>query len=279
VSAQTATTSESRHSHDGGGPTGSTLARAMRSEWTKLFSVRSTGWTLLALVAATIGFGILACWGTNHGWPQMSAVDRAKFDPVATSMSGLAFGQLAIAVLGVMVISAEYSTGGIKVTFTTVPNRMRVLTAKVLVFTSVALVIGLATAFGAFYSGQVWFSKRGIGAALGQDDVLRAVIGGGLYIAASGLFGMAMGALLRHTAGAVTSAVAALFVLPIVAHALPGSWGDAVIRYFTSNAGQQISYINQSGNYLTPWVGFGVYCLWWAIPLAFGAWLMQQRDA
>jgi len=251
----------------------------MRSESTKLFSVRSTGWTLLALVAATIGFGILACWGTNHGWPQMSAVDRAKFDPVATSMSGLAFGQLAIAVLGVMVISAEYSTGGIKVTFTTVPNRMRVLTAKVLVFTSVALVIGLATAFGAFYSGQVWFSKRGIGAALGQDDVLRAVIGGGLYIAASGLFGMAMGALLRHTAGAVTSAVAALFVLPIVAHALPGSWGDAVIRYFTSNAGQQISYINQSGNYLTPWVGFGVYCLWWAIPLAFGAWLMQQRDA
>ncbi|MGH8889942.1 MAG: ABC transporter permease, partial [Acidothermaceae bacterium] len=244
-----------------------------------LFSVRSTAWTLFALVVATIGLGVLASWGTNHGWPQMSQSDRAKFDPVATSMSGFALGQLAIAVLGVMVVSAEYSTGGVKITFTTVPKRMRVLSAKALVFTSVALVIGLATAFGAFYAGQVWFSKRGIGASLGGHDVLRAVIGGGLYIAASGLFGMAMGALLRHTAGAVTSAVAALFVLPIVAHALPGSWGDAVIRYFTSNAGQQISYIHQSGNYLTPWIGFGVYCLWWIVPLAFGAWLMQRRDA
>ena len=216
---------------------------------------------------------------TGSGGPTDSPGDRLNFDPVSTSMSGLALGQLAIAVLGVMVISAEYSTGGVRVTFTTVPNRMRVLTAKALVFTGVSLVVGLATAFGAFYAGQVWFSKRGIGATLGEHDVLRAVIGGGLYIAASGLFGMAMGALLRHTAGAVTSAVAALFVLPLVAHALPGSWGHAVFRYFTSNAGQQISYIHQSGNYLTPWVGFGVYCLWFAMPLAAGAWLMHHRDA
>jgi len=258
---------------------GSTLPRVMRAEWTKLFSVRSTGWTLLALVAATIGLGVLASWGTNHGWPQMSAADRAKFDPVSTSMSGLALGQLAIAVLGVMVISSEYSTGGIRVSLTTVPRRMRLLTAKALVFTGVAFVVGLATSFGAFYAGQPWFSERGIGASLGDPGVLRAVIGGGLYVAASGLFGLAMGALLRRTAGAVTAAVALLLVVPPLMNLLPGAWGDAVVRYFSSNAGQQISYTHQSGNYLTPWVGFGVYCLWWAIPLAFGAWLMQQRDA
>jgi ABC-type transport system involved in multi-copper enzyme maturation permease subunit len=251
----------------------------MRSEWTKLFSVRSTGWTLLALVAATIGLGVLACWGTNHGWPQMSATDRAKFDPVSTSMSGLALGQLAIAVLGVMVISAEYSTGGIRVSLTTVPQRMRLLTAKTLVFTAVAFAVGIATAFGAFYAGQPWFSKRGIGATIGDPGVLRAVIGGGLYVAASGLFGLAMGTLLRRTAGAVTAAVALLLVVPPLMNLLPGAWGDAVVRYFTSNAGQQISYIHQSGNYLTPWVGFGVYCLWWIVPLAIGAWLMERRDA
>jgi hypothetical protein len=258
---------------------GSTLPRVMRSEWTKLFSVRSTGWTLLALVAATIGLGVLACWGTNHGWPQMSASDRAKFDPVSTSMSGLALGQLAIAVLGVMVISAEYSTGGIRVSLTTVPRRMRLLTAKALVFTAVAFVVGIATSFGAFYAGQPWFSKRGIGASLGDPGVLRAVIGGGLYVAASGLFGLAMGCLLRRTAGAVTAAVALLLVVPPLMNLLPGAWGDAVVRYFTSNAGQQISYTHQNGNYLTPWVGFGVYCLWWIVPLAFGAWLMERRDA
>ena len=258
---------------------GSTLPRVMRAEWTKLFSVRSTGWTLLALVAATIGLGVLASWGTNHGWPQMSAADRAKFDPVSTSMSGLALGQLAIAVLGVMVISSEYSTGGIRVSLTTVPRRMRLLTAKALVFTGVAFVVGLATSFGAFYAGQPWFSERGIGASLGNPGVLRAVIGGGLYVAASGLFGLAMGALLRRTAGAVTAAVALLLVVPPLMNLLPGAWGDAVVRYFSSNAGQQISYTHQSGNYLTPWVGFGVYCLWWIVPLAVGAWLMERRDA
>ena len=258
---------------------GSTLPRVMRSEFTKLFSVRSTAWTLLALVVATIGIGILACWGTNHGWPQMTAKQRADFDPTATSMSGLSLGQLAIAVLGVMVISAEYSTGGIRVSLTAVPQRMRLLTAKALVFTAVAFVIGLATAFGAFYAGQPWFSKRGIGASIGDPDVLRGVIGGALYIAASGLFGLAMGTLLRRTAGAVTAAVALLLVLPPLMNILPGAWGDAVVRYFTSNAGQQIGYVHQSGNYLSPWVGFGVYCLWWIVPLAFGAWLMQRRDA
>ena len=278
MSAQTAAPSSQAATHaDHAG--GSTLPRVMRSEWTKLFSVRSTAWTLLALVAATIGLGILACWGTNHAWPQSSPGDRLNFDPVSTSMSGLALGQLAIAVLGVMVISAEYSTGGVRVTFTTVPNRMRVLTAKALVFTGVSLVVGLATAFGAFYAGQVWFSKRGIGASLGDPGVLRAVIGGGLYVAASGLFGLAMGMLLRRTAGAVTAAVALLLVVPPLTNILPGGWGDAVVRYFTSNAGQQISYVHQNGNYLSPWVGFGVYCLWWIVPLAFGAWLVQRRDA
>jgi hypothetical protein len=222
---------------------------------------------------------VLASWGTNHGWPDMSASDRAKFDPVSTSLSGLALGQLAIAVLGVMVISSEYSTGGIRVTLTAVPQRMFVLAAKAVVFTAVSLAVGIATTFGAFYAGQPWFAQRGIGVAIDDPGVLRAVIGGGLYVAASGLFGLAMGVLLRRTAGAVTAAVAMLLVLPPLTNVLPGGWGDAVVRYFTSNAGQQISYIHQSGNYLSPWVGFGVYCLWWMVPLAVGAWLMQRRDA
>ncbi|HSY15908.1 MAG TPA: hypothetical protein VK816_07975 [Jatrophihabitantaceae bacterium] len=258
---------------------GATLPRVMRSEWTKLFSVRSTAWTLLALVISTVGLGVLACWGTNHGWSQMSSAERAKFDPVSTSLTGLALGQLAIAVLGTLVISAEYSTGGIRTTLTAVPRRLQLLTAKAIVFTAVAFVVGLLTSFVAFFAGQPWFSQRGIGATLGDPGVLRAVIGGGLYVAASGLFGMAMGVLLRRTAGAVTAAVAAMLVLPGLTNVLPGGWGAAVVRYFTSNAGQQISYVHQSGNYLTPWVGFGVYCLWWAVPLAFGAWLMRRRDA
>jgi hypothetical protein len=259
---------------------GSSLPHVIRSEWTKLFSVRSTGWTLLALVASTVGLGILACWGTNHSWSQMSAGDRLTFDPTALSLAGLTLGQLAIAVLGVMVVSSEYSTGGVRATFTTVPQRMKVLAAKTIVLTVVSLIVGWITCFIAFFSGQVWFSKRGVGAALSDPGVTRAVIGGGLYLGASALFGLAMGLLLRRTAGAVTIAIAMLLVVPPLMNLLPGSWGDAVVRYFTSNAGQHIAFVRQTGsNYLTPWVGFGIYCAWFAVPLVVGAWLMNHRDA
>lgn len=259
---------------------GSTLPHVIRSEWTKLFSVRSTAWTLFAMLAATIGLGILACWGTNHSWSQMSAGDRLTFDPTALSLAGLTLGQLAIAVLGVMVVSSEYSTGGVRATFTTVPQRMKVLAAKTIVLTVVSLVTGWITCFAAFYAGQVWFSKRGVGAALSDPGVTRAVIGGGLYLGASALFGLAMGLLLRRTAGAVTVAIAMLLVVPPLMNLLPGTWGDVIVRYFTSNAGQHIAFVRQTGsNYLTPWVGFGVYCLWFAVPLVVGAWLMNHRDA
>lgn len=258
---------------------GTTLGHVLHSEWTKLRSVRSTPWTLLVAVVLTVGIGVLASWGTNHAWPDMSAKDRATFDPVATSLSGLAFGQLAIAVLGVLVISAEYSTGGIRASLTAVPDRLRLLAGKVGVFTVVAFVTGIVIAFAAFYAGQPWFSKRGIGVSLGDPHVLRAVIGGALYLTASGLFGLAIGVLLRHSAGSITVAVAFLFVLPLVLLAIPGSVGDAIQRYFTSNAGQQIVSTRQSGNHLGPWVGFGVYCLWFLVPLLVGAWLLRRRDA
>lgn len=255
------------------------LSHVVQSEWTKLRSVRSTGWTLLVTVAVTVGIGILACWGTNHAWNQASLSDRITFDPVATSLSGLGLGQLAMAVLGVLVISSEYSTGGIRTSLTAVPNRMRLLTGKTLVFLAVAFVTAVITAFVSFYAGQPWFAKRGIGVALSDDQVLRAVIGGALYLTVSGLFGLACGVLLRHTAGAITIAVAFLFVLPLVLLAIPGSIGDAIQRYFTSNAGQQVASIKQNGNYLTPWVGFWVFLAWAVVPLAVGAWLMQRRDA
>lgn len=257
------------------------LVHVLHSEWTKLRSVRSTAWTLLALFVVTVGFGVLISWLTSHYWSQASLSDKLNFDPTSTSLSGLAFGQLAIAVLGAMMISSEYSTGGIRTSLTAVPNRMRLLGGKAGVFLVTAFVAGLITSFVAFFAGQAFFAAPGgpMSASLSDPAVLRAVFGGALYITASGLFGLSCGVLLRHTAGAITVAVAFLFVIPIVLAAIPGGIGKGIQRYFTSNAGQQISYVHQHGNYLTPWVGFGIFCLWFAVPLAVGAWLMQRRDA
>lgn len=257
-----------------------TFGHVLRSEWTKFTSLRSTMWTLLATFVVTVGFSALISWGTSSNMDQLSAQDRATFDPTNNSLAGIAFGQLAIAVLGVLVISGEYSTGGIKATFTAVPQRVKVLLAKAFVLAGAALVVGVATSFVAFYVGQIFFAQQHIEAHLGDPHVLRAVIGGGLYILGSGMFGSALGALLRHTAGAVTAAVALLLVVPPLTNLLPGAWGDAITKYFTSNAGQQISaVIPQDTKSLSAWPGYAVFTIEWVVIAVAAAALVRRRDA
>ncbi len=259
---------------------GATFPNVLRSEWTKFWSLRSTTWTLLATFVVTVGFSALISWGTSTNLDQLNARERATFDPTNNSLAGIAFGQLAIAVLGVLVISGEYSTGGIKATFTAVPQRIKVLLAKALVLGGTALVIGVLTSFAAFYVGQLFFARQHVEAHLGDPHVLRAVIGGGLYVLGSAMFGYALGALIRHTAGAITAGVAILLVAPPLTNLLPGGWGDAVTKYFTSNAGQQITAVVRADNKaLTPWPGYAVFTVEWLIILVAAAALVRRRDA
>lgn len=258
---------------------GTTVLNVVRSEWTKLWSVRSTRWTLLATFVVSVGFTTLFAWGQTANWSQIDAQERANFDATANSLGGLYFGQLAIAVLGALVITAEYSTGGIRTTLTAVPQRLRVLLAKGLTFGVVALVVGVATSFAAFSIGQAFFATKGVEAHLGDPGVLRAVIGGGLYILGCGMLGFAVGSLLRHSAGAITTAVGLLFVLPLLSNLLPGDWGRTIREYFFSNAGGQITTVRQDPNLLAPWNGYLVFTLEWLVILIAGAVLFERRDA
>jgi ABC-2 type transport system permease protein len=261
------------------GHPGTRLSRVVRSEWTKLWSVRSTFWTLLSLVVVTVGFSSLIAWGTTSNLDKMSPHDLATLDPTNLSQAGIAFGQLAIAVLGVLVVSSEYSTGGIKATLTAVPQRMRVLSSKIVVFLVTALVVGMITAFASFGVSMLFWNHYGMGVTLGDPGVLRAVVGGGLLIAGSGMFGVAAGVLLRHTAGAITTAVGVLLVIPILTGLLPGAWGKDINKAFTTNAGQRITEVHHTAGQFTPWVGFLVFSLEWFVPLLVGAYLMKRRDA
>lgn len=258
---------------------GTTLPNVLRAEWTKLWSVRSTRWTLLATVLVSWGFTTLFSWGETANWSQVDAQERATIDATSNSLAGLYFGQLAIAVLGAMVITAEYSTGGIRTTLTAVPQRGRVLLAKGLTFGVVALVVGLVASFGAFFIGQAFFATVGVEAHLGDPGVTRAVIGGGLYILGCGMLGFAVGTLLRHTAGSITTAIGLLFVLPILSNLLPGEWGKTLREYFFSNAGGQITTVRQDPDLLSPWNGYLVFTLEWLVILAVGAFLLERRDA
>lgn len=178
-----------------------------------------------------------------------------------------------------MVISSEYSTGGIRTSLMAVPRRWRLIAGKAIVFAAVALVVGTATSFLSFFAGQAFLAGADLGTSLDQPGVLRAVFGGGLYLLGSGMFGFALGTLLRHTPGGIVAAVGGLLVVPGLTQLLPGAWGDAVSRWFTSNPGQQVAFVQGMPGSVGPWSGYLAFTAWWVVPLLIGLLLLQRRDA
>jgi ABC-2 type transport system permease protein len=254
------------------------LAGTVRSELTKIRSTRSTYWTLLALIVVTIGFGALASWGAaSHGGGR-----GPDFDATQRSLGGLYIGQLIIAVLGALAITSEYSTGMIRTSLTAMPRRGTMFAAKALVFGAVALVTGLVTSFGAFFLGQALMSGQHINATLGQPHVLRAVIGGALFLTVCGLLAFGIGMILRHTAGAITASIALLFVLSILVNFLPQSWQVDLDKWMPALAGSQIWSTKASTDstpMFAPWTGFAVFAGYAAVAMIAGLIMFRRRDA
>jgi hypothetical protein len=255
-----------------------TLPRVVRSEWTKLRSVRSTRWALLAAVVFTIGIAALACAIVSHHYPQMSAHDRADFHPLEINFAGVQLAQLAIGVLGVLVITAEYSTGMIRASMTAVPTRLPVLWAKAIVYAATTLVLMVPAALIAFAVGEAIFSGRNIDIAFSAPGVTRAVIGAGLYLTVIGLFGLGLGAIVRNTAGGIALFAGIMFVLPPLMNVLPASWNRAASPYLPLQAGQAIMSITP-GDHLAPWTGFAVFCGYAVAVIGLAAVRLVRHDA
>jgi ABC-2 type transport system permease protein len=252
------------------------LVGALKSEFTKIRSVRSTYWNLLGMMVVTIGFGALASYGATrnpHG---------PGFDPTMHSLGGLYISQLIIAALGVIVITSEYSTKMIGTSLTAMPRRGTFIAAKAIVFGAVALVTSLVTCFAAFFIGQAIMSSHHINATLSQPGVLRAVVGGALFLTAVGLLGFGIGLLIRHSAGAICAAVALLFVASILVNLLPMSWQNDLDRWLPAIAGGSVwAVVPQSTPPATfgPWTGFAVLCGWAVLAIAGGMYLFRKRNA
>ena len=252
------------------------LLWVIRSEWTKLWSLRSTGWTLLAAVVVTIGSSAQVSWAVAT---DPASGPSGPLDVTGATLAGLMLGQLPIAVLGVLLITGEYSTGSIRSSLAAVPARLRFLAAKAVVITVVGFVTGILACFPSFYLGMMFFNAHGEGVGIGEPHVLRAVIGGAMLLAASGLFGYAIGILLRHTAGAITASVALLFLIPIVLTAIPADIVRTINKYFLSSAGDDITSVVPQPDTLGPWQGYFVFLAEVALLLAVAAVLMKRRDA
>jgi ABC-2 type transport system permease protein len=257
---------------------------ALRSEWTKLRTVRSTTWCLLATAVAGLGVGALAAAGEASRWRHAGFIDRALFDPTSISLTGLLFGQLAMGVLGGLVISAEYGSGSIRATFAAVPRRPVVLAAKAVVFGALSFVFSEAVSFASFFLGQSILSGSTPTASLSQHEVLRAVIGGGLFLTVLGLLALGMAAIIRHTAGTITTFVAILLILPLVVSAFPAKYGWPVGRYLPATIGSAMTSTTSLGahdSFLPAfpfWHGFAILCAYAVGALVIGGVLMVRRD-
>ena len=255
------------------------LPAAVRSEWTKLRSVRSTTWSLLVTAGITVGFGSLFCLAYAARFDRLSLADRLSVDPTALSMRGLFLAALALGVLGVLVMSSEYATGSIRSTFAAVPRRRTVLAAKAIVFGGVAFVVSLACAFCAFAAGQAVLSTKHLGVSLGDPNVLRAVLGGGAYLTAIGLLGLAIGAILRRTAGAIATIVGLVFVAELLVQALPSPWNTDVSKYLPGSAGFALFSVRPDAGLLSAGAAFVVLLAWLAVAFVTATILLARRDA
>jgi len=256
------------------------FAAVLRAEWTKLRSVRSTMWSLLVTVAIIIGLGALFCAARVARADRLDPAELRNFDPTGFSLNGIFLAQLAVGVLGVLVMTSEYATGQIRATFGATPQRRLVLAAKLVVFTAVVFVVGLVACFAAFSIGQGILSGKFHQASLGDAGVLRAVTGGALYLAVLGVLGIGLGSILRRTAGAIAALVGLLLVLPILVNFLPSPWNTDISRYLPLQAGSAVFHVGgRTSTDLSTWVGFGVFCAYAVVSVVVGAVLLSRRDA
>jgi ABC-type transport system involved in multi-copper enzyme maturation permease subunit len=257
-----------------------TQARVVRSEWTKLWSLRSTRWSLLAAVFAMAGLGmIIAAFQMGH-WSHLDAHERAMYDSIDSGVGGYHLAQLAIGVLGVLVISGEYATGMIKSSFMAVPHRLPVLWAKALVFAAVTFVLMLVASFVSFFGVQAIVTQRHVQHSIGDPHALRAVVGTALFLTVLGVLAVGLGGLIRNTAGGIATFVGLLFVLPGITAILPSSVGDAINPYLPLNAGFAVTTSTfENSHHLAPWAGFALFCGYAALALVAAAIGLRRRDA
>jgi ABC-type transport system involved in multi-copper enzyme maturation permease subunit len=256
-----------------------TQLRVIRSEWTKLWTVRSTRWSLLVATVLTIGLPALASSVISSHWGSRSPGDQLTFNPLDPTLAGAMVATLPIGVLGVLVMTGEYSTGMIRASLSAVPKRLPVLWAKAAVFALVTFLLMLPSVVIAFFVCQAILSRHDASYAWSHPGVARAVIGAALYLTVTAILTLGLGTIIRNTAGGIAAFAALFFVIPPLMNVLPSSWNHAISPYLPGDAGIAVTQLTHGSDTLSPWAGFGVFVAWAAASLAVAAFVLLRRDA
>jgi ABC-2 type transport system permease protein len=249
---------------------------SLRAEWIKFWTVRSTQWSIVALFALGAGLTVLVCAVAAE-----DLASGAESEAVGSFVTwGMMIGQIAAIVLGALVVTNEYGTGMIRATLAATPRRGAVLVAKSLVLAGTLFVVGTVTALAGYFGGNWFLENEGIGLALNDEGVLRAMFGSGLYLAGLGLLAAGVGLLVRHTAAALSTVLALVFVVGNMVFLLPGAWGEWTGKLMPGNAGSSIAApVSFNPLLLDPWVGFAVFAGEVAAVLLAGYLTFRRRDA
>ena len=257
------------------------LTGALAAELIKLRSLRSTWITALIAVSFGLALSLMDVSHTAASWPRLDAADRAQFDPVGDSLSGFVFAVLAFGVLGVVAAGGEYASGLIRTTLTATPRRAVAYAAKTLVTGGLALLLGELAAFVSFFSGQAVLAGRHLDVGLGDPGVLRAVSCAGLYLFVVTMVGYGLGAVIRHTAGAIAAVFALVYLGYGAAKAVDG-WSHLPGKLVLSNAADTLGQVHAHALHpeRIPSVPFALFdlALYLVLALACGAWRFT-RDA
>jgi len=262
-----------------------TFGRTVHAEWIKFWTVRSTVWTLVATVSVMVGISMLAAWGST-----IEAVDAGS-GPMNTAQllsAGYQLAQLSVAVLGVLTISGEYSTGMIRSTLVAVPRRVPVLTAKALVLSGVVAGVSVVSMALSYVATMPWRGRLNATFDLTNPETLRMTVGLPLYLVAIALLAFAIGALVRHSAAALTAVIALLLVIENVLMIIPLRAVELISPFLPSTAGRRVLFdtemlgatdVMTEGADLAPWLGYGVLLGWVLVLGALAAMMLRRRDA
>ncbi|MDN4480616.1 ABC transporter permease [Demequina muriae] len=262
-----------------------TLRRTVVAEWIKFRGLRSTLWTLVAMVALLVTVSVLAAWGTTI---EMVDAGPGQGNVAQYLSAGYQLAQLAVAALGVLAMGGEYSTGAIRTTLATVPRRWMVLVAKAIVLGGTIAVVTMVSMVGSFVATMPFHATLGLELDFGDSEMVRMLVGLPLYLVAIALLSLAIGALMRHTAGGLTLVIALLLVVENVIALVPLRLFDLVSPFLPMTAGSKMLFDSDTlaaidsmntGPSLTPWAGFGVLVAWAVTLLALAMVSLRRRDA
>ena len=283
----TTTTPPLTHPSQRAHSTSLTFGGVLRSEWIKLRSLRSTTWSYLIVIAISLGMALimsLSMVSDMNGGADASGMpaDGQVSLIVQSSVFGVFFGQLVAGVLGVLIISGEYTTGMIRSTLTAVPKRLPALAAKAIVLFVTTFLVGLVANIGAFLVASVVFSGVDVSASLLDPAVFLPILGGALYLALVSVFALGVGTMLRSSAGGIAAVLGVMLLLPTVLQMIPAEWAHDLIPYLISSAGLGIftsTTAEPAGDALGAWLSLLIVLAWMGASIAGAAVLLKRRDA